>query len=139
MSAAVEQIGTCSKKVRGMAQKSLAMIEAMRTLVEAAQPITGRGVGYKLFVARLIASMATNDMQRVYRLLKEARERGLIPWEWIGWAPGTIPTTTPTRYPGPTAATSGTSNRTAWRSGPRRAPSAACSSPCLTDTRSASA
>ena len=22
-------------------------------------------------------------MQRVYRLLKEARERGIIPWEWI--------------------------------------------------------
>ena len=22
-------------------------------------------------------------MQRVYRLLKEAREQGLIPWEWI--------------------------------------------------------
>ena len=22
-------------------------------------------------------------MQRVYRLLKEARERGIIPWQWI--------------------------------------------------------
>ena len=22
-------------------------------------------------------------MQRVYRLLKEARERGIVPWEWI--------------------------------------------------------
>ena len=22
-------------------------------------------------------------MQRVYRLLKEAREQGVIPWEWI--------------------------------------------------------
>jgi hypothetical protein len=27
--------------------------------------------------------MATKEMQRVYRLLKEARERGHIPWEWI--------------------------------------------------------
>ena len=27
--------------------------------------------------------MAQNEMQRVYRLLKEARERGNIPWEWI--------------------------------------------------------
>ena len=27
--------------------------------------------------------MSRNEMQRVYRLLKEARERGDIPWEWI--------------------------------------------------------
>jgi len=27
--------------------------------------------------------MSTSDMQRVYRLLKEAREREMIPWEWI--------------------------------------------------------
>src|SRR5262249_16164583 len=31
----------------------------------------------------LIPSMAKPEMQRVYRLLKEARERGVIPWEWI--------------------------------------------------------
>ena len=27
--------------------------------------------------------MATSEMQRVYRLLKQAREQGIIPWEWI--------------------------------------------------------
>src|SRR3981081_2002081 len=27
--------------------------------------------------------MARSEMQRVYRLLKEAREEGDIPWEWI--------------------------------------------------------
>jgi hypothetical protein len=48
-----------------------------------AQPITGRGVGYKLFTRQLIASMGKNDMQRVYRLLREAREEGTIPWPWI--------------------------------------------------------
>jgi hypothetical protein len=32
-------------------------------------PITGRGVGYKLFVAGLIPSMSRRDMARVYRLL----------------------------------------------------------------------
>ena len=78
-----EQIETRSKKVRGMAQRSLDLIEAMYAAAEAAQPITGRGIGYKLFTARLIPSMAKNEMQRVYRLLKEARERGVIPWEWI--------------------------------------------------------
>jgi hypothetical protein len=55
----------------------------MYVAAEAAQPITGRGIGYKLFTARLIPSMSRNEMQRVYRLLKEAREEGIIPWEWI--------------------------------------------------------
>ena len=64
-----------------MAQKSLDLTQAMAEITEAVQPVTGRGIGYKLFIASLIPSMATADMQRVYRLLKEARERGLIPWE----------------------------------------------------------
>ena len=83
IAASPEQIETRSKKVRGMAQQSLDLIEAMYAMAKAAQPITGRGIGYKLFIARLIASMAKNEMQRVYRLLKEARERGIIPWDWI--------------------------------------------------------
>jgi hypothetical protein len=78
-----EQIGTCSKKVRGMARESLDLIEAMHSVAEAAEPITGRGVGYKLFTAGLTPSMERKVMQRVYRLLKEARERGIIPWGWI--------------------------------------------------------
>jgi hypothetical protein len=68
---------------RGMAKASLDLIEAMQAIVAAAQPITGRGVGYKLFIANLIASMAKPDMRRVYRLLTVARERGMIPWDWI--------------------------------------------------------
>ncbi len=71
------------RRGRGMAQKSLDLIEAMYAAAEAAQPITGRGIGYKLFTQSLIPSMGRADMQRVYRLLKEARERGDIPWEWI--------------------------------------------------------
>jgi hypothetical protein len=78
-----EQIETGTKKVRGMARRSLDLIEAMYPLVQAAQPITGRGVGYKLFVALLIASMERPEMARVYRLLKEAREQDIIPWAWI--------------------------------------------------------
>lgn len=82
---APEYSETGSKKARGrgMARESLSLIAVMYDIVEAVQPVTGRGVGYKLFTAGLIPSMATKDMQRVYRLLKEARERGLIPWEWI--------------------------------------------------------
>lgn len=78
-----EQIGTGFKKTRGMAQRSLDLIEAMRTAAEKAHPITGRGIGYKLFTAGKTSSMSRPAMQRVYRLLKEARELGIIPWEWI--------------------------------------------------------
>jgi hypothetical protein len=78
-----EHFDTGLKKGRGMAQKSLDLIEAMYAVAKAAQPITGRGVGYKLFTAGLIPSMGINEMQRVYRLLKEGRERGDIPWSWI--------------------------------------------------------
>jgi hypothetical protein len=78
-----EHFETRSKKGRGMAQRSLDLIEAMYAKAEAAHPITGRGIGYKLFTAGLIPSMARPEMQRVYRLLKEARERGHIPWGWI--------------------------------------------------------
>jgi hypothetical protein len=71
------------KPGRGMARASLDLIQAMRVIAEATQPITGRGVGYKLFTAKLIKSMSTNEMQKVYRLLRIAREQGDIPWEWI--------------------------------------------------------
>lgn len=69
------------KKGRGMSRDSLGLIAAMREAAEKAQPITGRGVGYKLFSSGLIESMA--KMNRVYRLLRIARERGYIPWDWI--------------------------------------------------------
>src|SRR5436309_2746313 len=45
-------------------------------------PCTG-GVCYRLFVAGLIDSMTTKNTQKVSRLLVQAREDGIIPWEWI--------------------------------------------------------
>jgi len=74
---------TGMKKGRGRAQASLDLIDAMYEVAEAAQPITGRGIGYKLFARGLIPSMGSGDMQRVYRLLRQAREEDTIPWEWI--------------------------------------------------------
>jgi hypothetical protein len=68
---------------RGLAQRSLDLIAAMHRAAEAAQPITGRGIGYKLFALALIDSMEQGEMQKVYRLLRIAREREDIPWEWI--------------------------------------------------------
>jgi hypothetical protein len=70
------------KKGRGRSQRSLDIIEAMYEIAETAQPITGRGVGYKLFSLNLIPSMG-EGMKVVYRLLKLAREEGIIPWDWI--------------------------------------------------------
>jgi hypothetical protein len=79
-----EHFGTGSKKVgRGMAKASLDLIEAMAAIAEEVQPVTGRGIGYKLFTQGLIESMATSEMQRTYRLLKHAREQGIIPWSHI--------------------------------------------------------
>jgi hypothetical protein len=78
-----EHFETGIKMGRGRAKKSFDLIEAMYDAAKAAQPITGRGVGYKLFTMGLLSSMSRNEMQRVYRLLKEARENGDIPWEWI--------------------------------------------------------
>jgi len=79
-----QQFQTGMKKPgRGMAQASRDLISAMHDIAEDAQPITGRGVGYKLFTAGLIPSMSVNQMQKVYRLLRIAREQGNIPWSWI--------------------------------------------------------
>ena len=122
-----EYSGTCFKKGRGMAQRSLDLIEAMCTMAKAAQPITGRGVGYKLFVAGLIPSMATPEMQRVYRLLKEAREQGISrgsgslmrPATMSGSQPGAIPPNMPAVSRDPIAATSGISSPIRFRSGQR--------------------
>ena len=77
------QSGTSTKKVRGRSQRSLTLANAMYAAAEAAQPITGRGIGYKMFVAGLIPSMSRRDMRIIYRLLLEARERDDIPWDWI--------------------------------------------------------
>jgi hypothetical protein len=79
----MEYFETRSKKGRGRAQRSLDLIAAMHEIAEATQPISGRGIGYKLFIAALISSMARNETQRVSRLLTDARERGEIPWGWI--------------------------------------------------------
>ena len=71
------------RRGRGRAKKTMDLIKAMAEIAAATQPITGRGVGYKLFVKKLIPSMKTAEMAKVYRLLKEAREEKIIPWDWI--------------------------------------------------------
>jgi hypothetical protein len=74
---------TCSRKGQPRSEKSIELVTAMYEIAETSQPITGRGIGYQLFTRKLILSMSRNEMYRVYRLLKQERERGVIPWEWI--------------------------------------------------------
>jgi hypothetical protein len=79
--AQAEYFETSTKKVgRGRAQESIDLIGAMYNVAQEAEPITGRGIGYKLFVLGLLASMGRSEMQRVYRLLKEAA-RSARPYE----------------------------------------------------------
>jgi hypothetical protein len=76
-----EQIEARSKKVRGRNKSTIRLIEAMKKIAEETKPITGRGIGYKLFKDRLIGGIG--EMPKVYRVLKVAREDGNIPWHWI--------------------------------------------------------
>jgi hypothetical protein len=72
-----------SKTYRGRSRATLELLEACQKIIEDVQPITVRGVCYRLFVAGLIDSMATKNTQKISRLLVQAREEDFIPWEWI--------------------------------------------------------
>jgi hypothetical protein len=76
-----DQIEASIKKVRGRNKATIKLIEAMKKIAQETHPISGRGVGYKLFTLGLITGM--DEMNKVYRALKVAREDGDIPWEWI--------------------------------------------------------
>jgi hypothetical protein len=69
--------------LRGRSKSTISLIEAMYRIAEEAKPITGRGIGYKLFAAGLIQNMSSGEMKKVYYALKVAREDGDIPWDWI--------------------------------------------------------
>jgi hypothetical protein len=47
------------------------------------QPCSVRALAYQLFNRKLIASMSKLDTAKVSRACVAARERGLLPWEWI--------------------------------------------------------
>jgi hypothetical protein len=67
-----------------MTDRTVELINAAYRIAEAAQPITVRGVAYKLFVQGLIPSMSKEDVRAgAYRPLLKAREAGIIPWDWI--------------------------------------------------------
>jgi hypothetical protein len=128
------------KKRRGMNGRSLGMLERAIPMIKAAQPITGRGVGYKLFVAKLIPNMSA--MNRFTVCLKKhaswisshgggsLMKRGSLNARQAGMTQGTSRMT----QHGGTVSTSGNSNHCVARCGRRRARSEACCSQCSTST-----
>jgi len=68
---------------RGLAQKTIALIDASFAILEEIQPASVRAVCYQLFIAHLIANMGKKETDKVSGHLTTARERGMIPWEWI--------------------------------------------------------
>jgi hypothetical protein len=72
-----------TRRGRGLAKASMELIDAMVRIAEAIHPCSVRAIAYQLFNAKLIPSMSKGDTQRVSRYCVIARERGLLPWEWI--------------------------------------------------------
>ena len=68
---------------RGKSAKSVELVEAAHEILNVIQPASVRAVCYQLFIRKLIGSMAKNETNRVSAQLRDAREQGLIPWNWI--------------------------------------------------------
>lgn len=68
---------------RGKSKRNLELIEIAREILEEVQPASVRAVCYQLFNRKLIPSMEKKYTSRVSKQLTDARERNMIPWEWI--------------------------------------------------------
>jgi hypothetical protein len=69
--------------VRGKGKDTLALIAAIKEILEEIQPASVRAACYRLFVRQLIRSMSKNDVDRVGTQLVYAREEGIVPWPWV--------------------------------------------------------
>jgi len=68
---------------RGLATKTLSIISTCYAILEEEQPLTVRGVCYRLFNRKLIPDMGKNSTKKISTVLTTARERSMIPWSWI--------------------------------------------------------
>ena len=68
---------------RGKSAKTLELVAAARRFLEVNQPASVRAVCYRLFIDGLIPNMGKNATSGVSKKLVQAREEGVIPWEWI--------------------------------------------------------
>jgi hypothetical protein len=69
--------------VRGKSRATRQLIEACHEILAEIQPATVRAVCYRLFTLGLIPDMSKGSTNKVSAQLVYARERGLIPWQWI--------------------------------------------------------
>jgi hypothetical protein len=69
--------------MRGKGKEMLALISAIKEILEGIQPASVRAVCYRLFVRQLIKCMSKADVDRVGKQLVYAREEGIVPWEWV--------------------------------------------------------
>ena len=74
---------TTKRRGRGRSVKSLILIEAARRILQEIQPCSIRAVCYRLFTEKMIPDMGKKSTGAVGAQLVFAREKGLIPWEWI--------------------------------------------------------
>jgi hypothetical protein len=75
--------GRSTGRGRGKSARSLALVDAASRILSEIHPASVRAVCYRLFAAGLIPSMAKASTARVSKQLTWARERGVIPWNWI--------------------------------------------------------
>ena len=68
---------------RGKSLKNVRLIHAAHAILETIQPASVRAVCYQLFNQKLIPSMAKKQTDKVSVQLRDAREAGVIPWDWI--------------------------------------------------------
>jgi hypothetical protein len=68
---------------RGKSSKNLGLINAAYRILQDIQPTTVRSVCYKLFTQGFIPDMSIKSTQRVSVQLVYAREKEIIPWEWL--------------------------------------------------------
>lgn len=71
------------RKGRGKSRESLELIQAAYDFLSVQNPTTVRGVCYALFTRGLIPSMERKHTAKVSRQLTDARELGMVPWEWL--------------------------------------------------------
>jgi hypothetical protein len=68
---------------RGKTKRNKDLIAGAYDILEVIHPASVRAVCYQLFIRELIPNMSTNSTKRVSEQLVDARELGIIPWEWI--------------------------------------------------------
>jgi hypothetical protein len=68
---------------RGLGKATMTMVDTAIEILKEQNPMTVRGVCYQLFNRKLIPEMSRKNTSKVSRVLVSARERDLVPWEWI--------------------------------------------------------